>query len=239
MHPLLEIAVNRNILARHIGVDAFSCFLVSYLGWKASHINQEMIDVEWHGKGKLTPAFENRVFQYHPEAYRLCVYFFAYQLKNCYDTIVWNDGPEFVAHHILTIFTVSIALYPKLCHFYTTFYFGVSEISTGVLCLLANYDEVHGVKGLAEAFPLGKVALGGSFAVLFIICRVILWTKVSWRAVRDFRNSINSSDPRMDGNRIYMRYVWFSLSCLTVLQIIWLGEIFRLGYTELTAMGYL
>jgi hypothetical protein len=45
--------------------------------------------------------FEKRVFRYHPGAQRLVLIFFVYQVKNMYDTLYWNDGPEFVAHHIL------------------------------------------------------------------------------------------------------------------------------------------
>jgi len=239
LHPLLENATNRGILARHVGVDAFSCFVVAILGWKASYINQDMIDAALGRKPSLTVAFENRVFKYYPEAVRISLFFFAYQVKNTYDTIVWNDGPEFIAHHILTLFTAWGALVPGSCHYYAMFYFGVSEISTGVLCLLANFDDIHGVPGLAAAFPLGKMVLGGLFAVLFVICRVLMWSTVSYYYCRDAWNALKSNDPRLEGRRTWLRYTFVSLSLLSVLQIIWLGEIIRIGHEELKLAGFL
>eukprot|EP00429_Kryptoperidinium_foliaceum_P008134 CAMPEP_0176026978 /NCGR_PEP_ID=MMETSP0120_2-20121206/13225_1 /TAXON_ID=160619 /ORGANISM="Kryptoperidinium foliaceum, Strain CCMP 1326" /LENGTH=300 /DNA_ID=CAMNT_0017360183 /DNA_START=159 /DNA_END=1061 /DNA_ORIENTATION=- len=236
-HPLFEDATNRAILARHIGVDAFSCFFVAILGW--SSINQDMVDAVWHRKNSMPVAFENRVFKYYPEGVRLTLFFFGYQLKNTYDTIIWNDGPEFIAHHILTLATAWGALYPGTCHYYSTFYFGVSEISTGVLCLLANFDDVHGVKGLAEAFPLVKMVIGGIFAVLFVICRVLMWSTVSYYYCRDAWNALKSNDPRLQGRRTWLRYTFVSLALLSLLQIIWLGEIVRIGREEMIKSGFL
>lgn len=118
LHPLLEDETNRNILARHIGVDALSCFVVAYLGWRARHVLQEMIDAVIWRKNSMPIAYENRMYKYHPEACRIVLYFFAYQVKNTYDTIVWNDGPEFIAHHLLTLGTAWGAMIPGTAHFY-------------------------------------------------------------------------------------------------------------------------
>lgn len=103
---------NRNILSRHIGVDAFSCFAVAYLGWKARHVVQDMVDAALRRRENAMPeAYEGRIFTYHPEGQRITVFFVAYQLKNTFDTIVWNDGMIFVIHHFLTLFTaVSLLL---------------------------------------------------------------------------------------------------------------------------------
>jgi hypothetical protein len=289
-HPIFENETNRNILARHVGVDAFSCFVVAYLGWKARHLMHDIIDASTgvrsgkgddksHGKG-LGSSYEGRMFTYQPEAARICLFFFAYQVKNTYDTIVWNDGPEFIAHHILTLGTCwtpmvvggahgklaficglrqhvltqekpffqdlirncsSFSFFPS-CLFsaYVPFYFGVSEISTAVLCLLANFDDIHGVPGLADAFPMVKVVLGGLFAVLFVICRVFMWSTVSYFYCRDAWNALkNGSDPRLKGRKNWFRYTFVSLSLLSLLQIIWLAEIARVGKEELEKVGLL
>ena len=125
-------------------------------------------------------------------------------------------------------------------HFYGVFYLGISEASTAVLCLLANFDDEHGVKGLAEAFPLGKVVLGTSFAILFVICRVFMWSTVSYYYCRDAWNALKGThDPRLQGRKTFFRFTLVSLSLLSVLQVIWLGEIFRIAHVELTTMGYL
>jgi hypothetical protein len=236
---LLEDETNRNILARHIGVDSFSCFVIAYLGWKARHIVQEMIDAVVWRKKSMPKAYENRMFKYHPEACRICLYFLAYQVKNTIDTVIWNDGPEFIAHHVLTLFTAYGALIPGSAHFYAPFYLGFSELSTAVLCLLANFDDVHGVIGLADAFPMGKVVSGVLFAVIFFICRVVMWSSVSYYYVQDAWNALSGNDPRLVGRKTYVRFTLVSLSLLTLLQIVWFGEILRKGKEELEIMGFL
>lgn len=105
-HPILDDATNRNILSRHIGVDAFSCFVVAILGWNARHVVNDMVDATLRRRKNAMPvAFEGRMFTYQPEAQRIALFFVAYQLKNTYDTIAWNDGIIFIIHHILTLFT--------------------------------------------------------------------------------------------------------------------------------------
>jgi hypothetical protein len=239
LHPLLEDETNRNILARHLGVDSFSCFVIAYLGWKARYIVQEMIDAVVWRKNSMPKAYENRMFKYHPESCRICLYFLAYQVKNTIDTIVWDDGPEFIAHHVLTLFTAWGALIPGSAHFYAPFYLGFSEISTAVLCLLANFDDVHGVKGLAEAWPMGKVVCVVVFALTFFLCRVVMWSSVSYYYVQDAWNALSGNDPRLVGRKTYVRFTLVSLSLLTLLQIIWFGEILRKGKEELEIMGFL
>lgn len=238
-HPVLEDEINRQILARHIGVDAFSCFAVAFLGMKARHIVQDLIDATIGGKrGAMPVAYEGRIFTYQPEAQRIALYFVAFQLKNTYDTLVWNDGALFVAHHILTLLTTWGAL-QGFGHFYIVFYFGVSEISTGVLCLLANFDDEHGAVGLADAFPMIKIVLGGLFASLFIICRVFMWSTFSYHYCRDVWKVIAGPDPRAKGSLLWFRYTFVSLSLLSVLQVIWLGDIVRIGKEELEKLGML
>ena len=105
-HPILGDETNRNILARHIGVDAISAFVVTYFGWKGRHVVQDLIDATiGRKKGAMPVAYEGRMFTYHPESQRVVLYFVAYQLKNTYDTIIWNDGALFIAHHILALCT--------------------------------------------------------------------------------------------------------------------------------------
>lgn len=238
-HPVLEDETNRKILARHIGVDAFSCFVVAYLGWKARHVVQNLIDATIGRKKNAMPvAYEGRMFTYQPEAQRVALFFASFQVKNTYDTIIWNDGLLFIVHHFLTLFTTWGALQGN-GHFYVLFYFGVSEISTGVLCLLANFDDEHGAVGLADAFPMIKICLGGLFTVLFVICRVFMWSTISYYYCRDAWNVVQGSDPRADGYRAWFRFTFLSLSILSLLQIIWLADIVRIGKEELEKLGLL
>jgi len=108
-----------------------------------------------------------------------------------------------------------------------------------VLCLLANFDDEHGVPGLADAFPIVKVCLGGLFAVLFVVCRVLMWSTISYYYCRDAWNALGGSDPRMKKHKMWFRYTLVSLSLLSLLQIIWLYEIARIGKEELEKIGML
>lgn len=242
MHPLLENETNRSILARHVGVDAFSCFVVFVMGWKSRYLLNGVLPAPFGpANDRVTPStFEGRIFGSHPTATALTLFFFSYQLKNTFDTIVWDDGALFIAHHILTLGTAWTPLIYPSAPGYALFYFGISELSTGVLCLLANFDDDHGVPGLADAFPMLKITLGGLFAVLFVVCRVYMWSAVSICYCRDAWAALgNATDPRLSGRKLWLRYTFVSLSLLSLLQIIWLAEIARVGYVELKQVGLL
>ncbi len=104
VHPILDNETSRNILARHVGVDAFSAFVVSYFGYKARHVYQNLLDAITGKNPKAMPiAYEERLFTYHPEGQRVLLFFTAYQIKNLADTILWNDGILFIVHHILAL----------------------------------------------------------------------------------------------------------------------------------------
>ena len=129
-HPLLDLQVNRYILARHLGVDTFSCFVVATLGWKARHSAKDLVDAAFRKPGAMPAAgAEGRMFTYQPAAFRIGLFFFGYQVKNLYDTIVWNDGPEFIFHHILSMSVAWGSLHPGMGHFYASFFLGVSDDS--------------------------------------------------------------------------------------------------------------
>jgi len=237
LHPLLEIETNRNILARHIGVDCFSCFVIAVFGFKSRYIIQDLIDTVLHGKNSMPKAFENRMVKYYPEAQRLVIIFCTYQVKNTVDTIIWNDGLLFLFHHMFTILTTWGPFMRGTSHFYAVFYFGISELSTAILCLLANFDDDHGVIGLGSAFPATRAIIGVIFSVIFIIVRVLMWSTFSYYYCKDCWNILHSNDPRLDGTKLYFRFTGFSLAFLTFLQIIWLGEIGRIGKEELVKFG--
>lgn len=234
LHPLLENETNRFILARHIGTDFFCCAVVAILGLTSfSTVCPGFIDAVRGNKGAMPKAgFESRMFTYQPAAFRLCLFFLAYQVKNMSDTILWGDGPEFIAHHFMCLFVAYAALVHGIAHYHVPFYFGISEASTAVLCLLANFDDEHGVPGLADAWPQGKVVLGALFAVMFIICRVLLWTYFGTYFVSDALMAIDKTDSSRDAARPWNKILLASLSGLTVLQVIWLGQIILIGVEE-------
>lgn len=247
---LLQVETNRQILARHIGVDTFCCAVVSYWGVsKISYISDLPRHVFGWQKSSSKSVDNNdapfdsddidsRIYKYHPFTYRILMFFLAFQIKNSYDTIVWNDGPEFLFHHILAGGTAIISMYFCLGHYYCVFFMGVSEVSTGILCLLANFDAEHGVKGLDKEYPITRLLLAGLFVVSFLICRTILWPIYARQFWIDVKNA-NERNSIVDNkqNLFYLRITALTCAGLSILQVIWLGEIFRLGYLEIVRLG--
>lgn len=262
LHPLLLIEVNRQILARHVGVDALSCFICCLLGYHGKHLLDDIFTIVFkkqHQQPHSDKEYDNdknkaekqqlmhtkdyglRLFRYHPEAFRVSFFFFWYQVKNTYDTIIWNDGPEFIFHHVFSIFTAYGAMIPGCGHMYAIFFFGLSELSTSILCLLANFDDIHGVPGLGEAFPPIKACLGILFALNFILFRCILWPIFAYYFVRDVRCALRNEkvDIRVQKQAYWLRFFLVSLTGISFLQVAWLGQIFVLGKQEFEKMGYL
>lgn len=154
-----------------------------------------------------------------------------------YDTIKWGDGIIFVLHHILAGGTAWLGMYPGVSSLYAIFFMGISEISTAVLCLLANFDDDFGVAGLDEAFPITKVLIAVFFVVLFIVCRVLLWPLFTYHFIHD-TNIILKRDGVRETTTVKntLRVMRFSLSGLTVLQVLWLGEIIVTAKKEIEAL---
>lgn len=233
-HPILGVELNRQILARHIGVDTLSCSVVALLGLRNRHVCRDLWDNVFAKGSDSMPAaaFDKRMFAYHPAGQQILTIFVAYQLKNLIDTILFDDGLLFVAHHVLALTTAWGAMYPGTGHVYAVFFMGISEMSTAVLCLLANFDDDHGVVGLGDAFPALKIGVGVVFVVLFIVCRSIIWPYYSWHFAKDSLNALRSNHPMVSERRIWLKWFTFSLTGLSVLQVLWLGEIFVIGREE-------
>lgn len=231
-HPVLQSDYNRDVAARHIGVNAFSCFVVAVFGWKARHL----IYKEFSAK-----VPHNRVYLYDPQAARIMLYFAAFQIKNFFDSLKWNEGPEFLMHHVLAAGSSLGGLVPHpTFHFYAIFYMGISEFSTAVLSLLANFDDVHGAKGLGDAFPLVKAILGGFFVVLFISIRVFAWSILTYRYFSDvWTIQRHRNDIDYQRRNTFIRWNSVSLGLVTLLQIVWLFEVLKVCQLEMAKLGML
>lgn len=131
------------------------------------------------------------------------------------------------------------ALYPSFAHFYAIFYLGFSEISTAVLCVLANFDDEFGVQGLGQAFPLTKVVVGAVFVTLFILCRCIMWPITTFYFMKDAKQALKGNGPRLDACKGWMKLFMFCLTGLSILQVLWLGQIFVIAQQEFKALGLL
>lgn len=242
-HPILEDETSRQILARHFGVDVTSLFLLALMGWQARHIISDVTD-EWllGKKGSVAAAgYMNRLYKVHPESIRIGLFFFWYQAKNFYDTIVWNDGPEFIFHHVLSLVTAWVCLGPFFVHYYAVFYLALCEVSTCILCVLANFDDKHGVPNLGDFFPITKIVVAVLFVTSFIFCRCIAWPIFAYYFLQDTRLAFaQPDDPRLTPSRKYwLSFLCVSLISLSILQIAWLGQIFIMAKLELEKTGFL
>lgn len=258
-HPIFENETHRHIIARHLGVDTIACFTIAFLGYINKHLLYNVMTIQ--RSSKLNMTSHNRIFDYQPESHRILLLFIAYQVKNLYDSWYWNDGIVFILHHIFAAVTAWFGMYPGVAGAYGIFFMGISEISTCVLCLLANFDDKFGVEGLDQIFPLTKIVLAVMFVVLFVICRCIIWPVLSYHFLLDARmvlkmmngNGLHKKDDDNNDNTDNIDSVDISMEkkksvvfplkmmigtnmFLTVLQILWLGEIIVTAKKEIEAL---
>eukprot|EP00979_Chaetoceros_neogracilis_P006711 scaffold1372_cov289-Chaetoceros_neogracile.AAC.15 len=133
---------------------------------------------------------------------------------------------------------------------------GISEISTCILCLLANFDEEFGVRGLDRAFPITRIVIAAAFIVAFCICRIILWPIFTFHFVADVRLTLKQNDDVVAGTaagggttaagtgvtgglisnaeKNTLRMMLVSVCGLSLLQMLWLGEIVMTAKKEIT-----
>ena len=163
-----------------------------------------------------------RLYDYDRDFQRLSVVMFAFQWKNLLDSVYFDDGLIFVIHHSVVIVVSLFALHP-FSHLYGSFFFGVSEVSTTVLAIVALFDAEHGVEELERDFPNTRLVIGGVFAVSFFIVRGIIWPYLTYFYCRDgFR--ILDNDPDIH-SRFLVKLFMGGLLTLSVMQVIWLGQI--------------
>jgi hypothetical protein len=243
LSPILQNERNTQIIARHIGTDFAAAVMCSYLGLAVKNGGLGSI---WESLKsprseklykKARKGYAKRLWTYNAEGFRIFVFFFAYQFKNLWDAYVWNDGPEFIFHHTVSIITSWHGMYPGLGQIYAVFFMGLSEISTATLVLLANFDPTLGVDGLAEAFPLTKIICAVAFVVTFVTCRNVMWPYAGWHYWKDSLEALaNPKDKLAKANSGILKRTLFVLVSLTFLQFLWLGQIFVMGYQEIQNM---
>mmetsp|Transcript_14637 Transcript_14637/g.51439 ORF Transcript_14637/g.51439 Transcript_14637/m.51439 type:complete len:318 (-) Transcript_14637:78-1031(-) len=218
---LLAKARDRSVLARH-AMDALALGYLGYLG-------ASMASAPGFLESIPATAYE-RVYAYSPRFQYLCVCMFAFQAKNMLDSLRWGDGPEFIMHHSITLFVGWGGLHPFL-HTYGTFFFGISEISTAALAVLAAFDGGgHGVVALEEGFPNLKVAVGCLFMVSFVAIRVVAWPFFAYHLTSDLLQVLAHGQ----AHSVFVCYANLGgLLALTLLQFYWLTEIVARAKVEL------
>lgn len=167
--PALATPRNLKVLARH----TMGCIGLSYIGYLGVQMYRDLdpgftpCSTSWFGAvsppGCIPATARGRLYAYLPKFQWTAVAMLAFQCKNLLDTLIYGDGPEFVAHHVVCILVAVGVLQEGFLHLYGIFYFGLSEISTALISALAAFDADHGVLALGDHFPTAKLVVGLAF----------------------------------------------------------------------------
>lgn len=141
-----------------------------------------------------------------------------------------------VIHHIFAGLACWGGMFPGCCHFYAIFYFGLSEISTAILCLLANFDDNFGVIGLDKVFPKTKIVLGALFVTSFIFFRCIMWPFVTHHFWKDTSRALTSNNPLAAARKNFLHLLRFCCAGLSLIQFVFVAMIVQTGKEELAKL---
>ena len=224
----------RTIFGRHT-MDTVSMLTMSYMGYESlnnfggfSSFSSLVMP-----NGTVAAIGPERAYAFSAAAQRLCAFQVAYEAKNFCDSVIHNDGVVFLVHHTVTCLLSFLSLRPFL-HLYCAYFLGWSEISTAILCILVLFDQERGVPPLAKAAPVLMKVTGVAFAVAFIIFRVILWPYVNYFFWKDMYFMWQNSSFHSDA--IAFTFMFVNVG-LTILQIVWLGEIVQTGLKMFSEEG--
>jgi len=240
VHPILDDESNRLKFARHIGVNTIGLAYVAYLAYASRHLLISSIFITGDDGMNFASLFKldpnrcfSRVYSHVPQGHYILTCFLAYQIKNSYDSWVWNDGVLLMIHHALALCAAWAGLYPGVTQVYGIFFMGVSEMSTVILCLLATFDDELGLTGMAEAFPIAKIVIGATFVVSFIIFRVLLWPIFTYHLLNDTKLVLERDEKKLPlSSKVAMYTIIRCCQALTFMQVLFLGQIFWMGYQE-------
>lgn len=217
---------HRVLFGRHT-MDTAAMLTMSYMGYESltNFGGFDAFPALAMPNGTIAAIGSERAYAFSAAAQRLCTMQVAYELKNFCDSVIHNDGWIFLAHHTVTCLLSALSLRPFL-HLYCAYFLGWSEISTAILCILVLFDAERGVPPLAKAAPVLMKVTGASFAIAFIIFRIIIWPYVNYFYWQDMYHMwMNDSFHSMP---VACIYAVVNVG-LTVLQVVWLGEIIQTG----------
>ncbi len=130
-----------------------------------------------------------------------------------------------LGHHLFAAAVSYVALQYQYCHYYSTFFFALSEVSSVplvVMSLAKYYPPTPGtimetIGGIAPAL----------FAVTFTYYRVIMWIQVTRQLWSDARYAISSgkAEQYRPGKTWALYFILLSSTLLTLLQLFWFSLI--------------
>jgi hypothetical protein len=225
---------HRVVFGRHT-MDTLAMVSMSYMGYEslANFGGFEAIPSLLLPNGNIAAVGAERAYIFSAAAQRLCTLQVAYEMKNFCDSVIHNDGPIFLAHHAVTGLLSFLCLKPFL-HVYCSFFLGWSEFSTAILCILVLFDAERGIPPLAKACPNLMKFTGVAFAITFTIFRVILWPYVNYYFWQDMHHMWSNGTMHSE----WQAYIFLAVNAgLTLLQMVWLGEIVQTGMKMFDSEG--
>lgn len=159
---------------------------------------------------------------YHTSSFvndHLCIPMLVYQMWNVVICVLLNDlrDPIMIGHHIVTAalaYTATI-----FAHYYSCFFFGVTEITNIPLTLMDVFDHFPEFKA---KYPTIKMVTEGMFAIMFFIVRIFMWTNILFHYIQDSYILI------VTGTAHSNFVLLFNIVCslfLTGLQFMWARQI--------------
>lgn len=130
-----------------------------------------------------------------------------------------------LGHHVLAALVSFVALQYQYCHYYTTFFFALSEVSSVPLVIMSLAKYYPPTPGSMMA-AIGGVA-PALFAVTFTFYRVIMWIRVTGQLWSDVKFAISSGKAEQfrPGKIWALYFILFTSSLLTLLQLFWFSLI--------------
>lgn len=135
--------------------------------------------------------------------------------------LVLQERTEMILHHIAVLIVASLpAFFTNGFRYFTPFFFGLIETSSVPLVLMNAFRQNP---ELDREYPITSLITGGSFAVSFIVTRVIMWMPQSFDFVRLAALLCYTSDSF--GGRAILGAGILTNVFLTALQLFWARKI--------------
>lgn len=174
--------------------------------------------------------FLGKLYNKQPYTTFLCALQSAYEFKSFIDAFLHGDAWIFPVHHALAGSIAYFAATTGFSQCYGSFFLGISEISTTLTCILVLFDETRGIEGLSEKAPTIKLLSSVTFALLFVIFRIVLWPVVCYFFWVD---AIHAWDQYAQ-SKVMVVFFLTANTLLSILQLIFLKDII-LGALKLFA----
>jgi hypothetical protein len=166
--------------------------------------------------GKL----EDRIYGYSEPYAKIARVTLAYELYNTIAVVVMPEyrTAAYIGHHFACLVLAAMSMHP-FCHYYATFFFGLTALSSVPLAL-AELAQACGMVGVQEACRV-------AFAVLFLIFRTAYWPIESYKYWSDALATLNGRNAH--GVHSYPAHLFLLLANigLTGLQFYWTTLIFK------------